>query len=178
MYPILAFFISCFLLCFCLVLFLHAVYGSYRYEFRTILSSILSVLEIFYTRNIQDNLIDRNKSSFDPSYTDTVWQLLVAFVFFFVVCVVIVFPAYVLAVLLDSMRRLRLLHDSMALKLRALKEGTWSEFKDSIALLLLVGILTWLCGVVDILAFLCCCKKDNKKNVSNRYKDSSEKLII
>lgn len=55
------------------------------------------------------------------------WNFEVAIIFFTVLCVVIAFPAYVIAVLLDSLRRLRLMHETVERKLGGLRENTWKE---------------------------------------------------
>jgi len=54
-----------------------------------------------------------------------------AFVFLFLFFVIYIFSSFVCAVILDGMRRLRLLKEGMELNIDLNKPDTWTDLKDS-----------------------------------------------
>ncbi len=85
------------------------------------------------------------------------------------------FPAIILAILIDTMRKLRLLHDTLQSEDRQAKSNTWCDLKDRILFLCFAlektlptqknaGLVYWMLGVKDLLGLILCCKKGEQKD--------------
>jgi len=111
-----------------------ALLGNYRYIFRNIPSTIITILKLFYIGDYVD--------TFSISQTQTTNTIIVVFSFMFIFGVVLTIPSLVTGIMMDSLRKLRLATSSMNKKqnIRNQQQTIWYDITESIIQTLLYKI--------------------------------------